>query len=232
MVLGIGVLLIIIIAATTSGSKNPNVSSTATTVASPAVAAAGPPTTIKAPPPATIKAPPPTTTKAPPPTAAAASGLKTTFGDGDWIPGKTIAAGTYITQGESGCYWERDSDTSGSGNGTLANDNAVGQSIVTILPTDAEFQSQGCGTWHPLPTSGPQVTTFGDGEYAIGINIAPGTYSAPGGSNCYWEADSDFTQSGNSIVANDNPVGGVVVSIGGSGEVLFIANGCGTWTMQ
>jgi hypothetical protein len=81
--------------------------------------------------------------------------------------------------GGNRCYWERE----GSGN-ILVNGNITGNNIVTILATDVEFVTQGCGTWTPLPASGLQAGTFGNGIWAVGIQIAPGTYSAPGGANC------------------------------------------------
>jgi hypothetical protein len=65
--------------------------------------------------------------------------------------------------------------------------------------------------------------------WAVNINIAPGTYSAPGGSDCYWERDSDFVGSDNSILANDNPVGPITVTILPS-DVGFKTQGCGTWS--
>jgi hypothetical protein len=38
--------------------------------------------------------------------------------------------------------------------------------------------------------------------YAVGISIAPGTYSAPGSGFCYWEQDSDFLDQFGSIISN------------------------------
>lgn len=165
------------------------------------------------------------------PATTAPTGPMTTFGDGTWavgtVPGK-VAPGTYYTTGTGVCYWERDSDLTGSPNSTLANANIAGPAIVTILPTDAGFKSQSCGTWSPLPPTGSQATSFGDGVYAVGITIAPGTYSAPGGGSCYWEQDSDFTFGGNATLSNDNPSGPVTLTIAAPTEA-FKTQGCGTW---
>ena len=139
-----------------------------------------------------------------------------------------IAPGTYYTPGGSGCYWERDSSLNGGANNILANQNLNGPGIVSILSTDAGFTSQNCGTWSTTPTSGP-LTSFGDGDYAVGVTLAPGTYSTQGGGNCYYEEDSDFTNSGNSILANNNQAGPATITIA-SPTVEFVSQGCGTWT--
>jgi len=154
--------------------------------------------------------------------------LRSTFGDGTWVVGKQIAAGTYHAAGGGDCYWARERDLSGGTSAILANDTPSGPVTVTILPTDVGFQTQGCGTWSPEPATGPQATSFGDGVYAVGIDIAPGTYSAPGGTNCYWERDSDLTGNSNSIIANDTPTGPVTVPIAPT-DKGFKTAGCGTW---
>jgi hypothetical protein len=163
--------------------------------------------------------------------ASTPTGLLTTFSDGTWAVGTQIAPGTYWTTGGSDCYWARVSNLSGDLSAIIANGVTIGQVIVTILPTDVGFDTQSCGTWSPLPSTGPQATSFGDGIWAVGIDIAPGTYSSPGGSSCYWERDSDFTGDITSIIANGLSTGPVTVSIA-STDKAFQTQGCGTWTLQ
>ena len=154
------------------------------------------------------------------------------FGDGTYSIGNgssQVPAGTYRSTGGSECYWARLSDLTGSDSSVIANSFLSGQDAVTILSSDAGFHTQGCGTWSLLPSTGPEVTSFGDGGYAIGIDIAPGTYSAPGGSYCYWEQDSDFLGTDNSIISNDMPSGPVTVQLAAN-AVRFVGQGCGTWT--
>ena len=137
--------------------------------------------------------------------------------------------GTYESSGGQGCLWLRSS----AGGGIIAANYLNGPDVVTILPTDAGFQSQGCGLWVPLPTSGPEVTSFGDGGYAIGIAIAPGTYSAPGGPDCYWQQDSDFLDAGTSIISSSSSSylgGGPVTVTFAPNAVRLFVQGCGTWT--
>lgn len=70
---------------------------------------------------------------------------KTTFGDGTWRVGADIVPGTYRTSGGQLCYWKRMANL--TGDGILDNEFAQGQAVVTILPTDAGFESKRCGTW-------------------------------------------------------------------------------------
>jgi hypothetical protein len=221
--------LVIAIIVITAIAKSPSTTPTASTdTTAPPTGSGGFSGGAVAPPPEAA----PTATVPPAPTTTVPLGPKTTFGDGTWAVGKDIAPGTYTTQGEDGCYWERDSDLTGNFNSVLANDNGSGPSVVTILPTDAGFKSQNCGEWSPLPSSGPQATSFADGIWAVGITIAPGTYRTDGGGSCYWERESDFTANGtNSIIANDNASGPATVTIN-STDKGFKSQGCGTWAKQ
>jgi hypothetical protein len=168
-----------------------------------------------------------------PPTAKPSS-ARTTFADGTWSIGSTssdIAPGTYRTPGGSGCFWERLGASTGQGTVSLANATTSGQAVVTVLPSDTSFESKGCGTWSPLPANGPKHTTFGDGIYAVGIDIAPGTYSTKGGNSCYWERVSDFDGSGNDVIANGLQSGPITVTIA-AGDKGFVTQACGTWTSE
>ena len=73
------------------------------------------------------------------------------FGDGTYIVGAEIEPGRYHTQGFEGtCIWQRLSKfggTGGSDSGVLEDRRAEGMSLVDIAPSDAGFQSRGCGTW-------------------------------------------------------------------------------------
>lgn len=76
--------------------------------------------------------------------------LATSFGEGRFVVGTDIAAGTYRTAGKSGhldCYWERLKDTSGGTGSIIANSLAPGPATVTIDKTDGAFQTRWCRTW-------------------------------------------------------------------------------------
>ena len=75
-----------------------------------------------------------------------------TFGDGTWMVGDDIKAGTYRTKGNSdGCYWARLSGTSGELADVIANGDADGPTSVTISDGDVAFETSGCGPWKPTP---------------------------------------------------------------------------------
>ena len=173
------------------------------------------------------------TTAATTTTTTAPAGPKTSFVDGTYPVGAAtnsqVAPGTYLTKGGSTCYWERLSGLGGATSDIIANDLATGQAIATIAPTDAAFKSTGCATWSPLPATGTQATSMGDGTWAVGIDIAPGTYSTSGGDTCYWARLSGFEGGTDSIIANDLPKGSAIVSIAPT-DKGFATKGCGTWT--
>jgi hypothetical protein len=83
---------------------------------------------------------------------AVPSGPLTSFGDGTYAVGTDILAGTYHTIGQNntnplGCYWERDTDTSGNTSSIIANNIGKGPTTVTISASDGAFKTSGCNTW-------------------------------------------------------------------------------------
>src|SRR5262249_39043546 len=170
-------------------------------------------------------------------TAAPATVPKTTttaktplpeFGPGTRLVGKEIAPGRYLSAGGEGCYYARLKDLSGSLDGIIANDNPTGQAIVDIAPTDVAFQSRDCAPWIAF-IAATQVQKFGDGDWAVNFHIKPGRWRAPGGDGCYWARLSDFSHTVDSIIANDNASGPVVVDIAPT-DIGFETTRCGTWT--
>jgi hypothetical protein len=69
------------------------------------------------------------------------------FGNGMFIVGVDIAAGTWSAPASSGCYWARLAGFSGESKDLIANDLGDGQMIVTISATDKGFESSRCGPW-------------------------------------------------------------------------------------
>jgi hypothetical protein len=90
------------------------------------------------------RAPAPLTPAAPPKPVGPQSAID---GDGTYQVGIDIVPGTYRSAGGANCYWERESDLSGTLGGIIANSAASGTQVVTILPSDAAFKTEGCGTW-------------------------------------------------------------------------------------
>jgi hypothetical protein len=159
--------------------------------------------------------------------------------NGTHVIGGGLAAGTYVTTSKSldFCYWERDAVTESDGkhHDIIANNIITGQGIVTIEDGDYSLFTDGCGTWIRL-SDAPNVakTTFKSGDYAVGQQIAPGTYTAKGGKECNWERLDAFT--GDDDINNQD--GTDIGDGGGSHPVVTIqasdagieSLGCGTWT--
>ncbi|MET8331099.1 hypothetical protein [Streptomyces sp. NPDC005181] len=116
-----------------SAKPGPTVTATKTTEAGPA------PTVTK-----TVTAKP----KAPKKTQE--PGPVTSFsGDGEYLVGEDIKAGTYKTagvDGSFGCYWERAKDASGEFESIIANNNLKGPGRVTLNKGEY-FKTNRCQEW-------------------------------------------------------------------------------------
>ncbi|MPY38058.1 hypothetical protein FNH09_44670 [Streptomyces adustus] len=170
--------------------------------------------------------------------AEASEKKKATFeGDGEFRVGSDIKPGTYRTTGNSDgmCYWERAKDASGEMDSILANDNVTGTSYVTVKATDKLFKSTGCKDWEAVAAGGSKRSSAtgmdGDGGmFAVGPDIAPGTYRSTGNADasCYWERTKDADHGIDSIIANNNVTGTAVVTISAK-DAYFKTSGCGDW---
>ena len=159
---------------------------------------------------------------------------RVTFGNGTHRVGADIPAGTYRTRADSaGCYWERLSGFSGTSDDIIANNFSDHNQIVTISSSDAGFRSNDCGVWTNdlSPLDGSATAPFGSGTLTVGdaADIAPGTWSAPGGDSCYWERLSGFSGTFDDLIANDFGSTGPIVTISAS-DAGFDSTSCGTWT--
>jgi hypothetical protein len=154
-----------------------------------------------------------------------------TFSNGTYLVGTDIQPGTYRTrEGSPNCYYERLKNFTGGINSILANNNTNAPAVVTIRPTDAGFNSQGCGTWaKDLSAITASNTSFGAGAYIVGTDMQPGTYRSSGGNNCYYERLRDFTGGMHSIIANGNTNNPTIVTIAPT-DAGFQSHNCGTWT--
>ncbi len=153
-----------------------------------------------------------------------------TFIDGSQIVGKDVEPGTYRTRAGTGnCRWTRRSGFAGDAADVLATGTAGGPAIVTIRSTDKGFESAGCGLWtSDLSTiTGSPTAPFGDGDYMVGTDIAPGTWKAQDAKGCYWARVKDFTGEPADTIGNANGSGIVTIQKSDKG---FVSSGCGSWT--
>jgi hypothetical protein len=168
----------------------------------------------------------------PAPSSAPADAL--TFGPGRHRIGETVQAGRYFSDPGSGCYWERQSGTSGNASDTTAF-GFVGadaaQAVVDIALTDAAFEANAaCGTWSSQPR--PHAAgTIAPGAWLVGTQLPPGTYRADAAAGCYWERLRDFLGTTGSVIASElvetaRPAFATLLP----GDIGFSSHpACGTW---
>ena len=98
-------------------------------------------------------------------------------------------------------------------------------SSATLTPADGPAPPDP-GIAQPAPPP-----PFGDGTYLVGVDVAAGTWRAPGGEFCSWQRLAGFSGDFNEIIAIDVVDGPAIVIIAGT-DVGFMASGCGVWTLN
>jgi hypothetical protein len=104
---------------------------------------------------------------------------------------------------------------------------------VTARPQAAHPQARPL----PAPVAAPSfppglATTFGEGKFVVGADIAPGTYRTTGPSgrlDCYWERLKRTSGATDSIIANNLGQGPATVTIAAN-DGAFQTRWCSTWT--
>jgi len=157
------------------------------------------------------------------------------FGPGQYLVGRGIAAGRYYSSPRYGCYWERQSGLSGSLYDIIENDFVgynASQYVVDILRSDLAFLTDAdCGTWFSTPRQGFQ-SSIPPGGWLVNVQLSPGTYRAFAQYGCYWERRRDFTNSLVGIIANNfvSFTGSTFVAISSSDTGFVTDADCGTWS--
>lgn len=117
---------------------------------------------------------------------------------------------------------------------------AANLAIITILASSGEPaaavhpQAPPAQVVLPAPAAAPTnlATTFGEGKFLVGTDIAPGSYQTTGPSgrlDCYWERLKNTSDATDSIIANDLGPGPALVTIDKS-DAAFQTRWCNTWT--
>ena len=154
------------------------------------------------------------------------------FGAGTFLVGSEVPPGRYYaTSPLESCTWALASDFAG----TLGWTERGTLPIVDIGPSHAGFASAGCGRWSSDPGPRAQVaTTFGDGTFVVGVDVAPGRYRSVSSSDeCAWQRLRRF---GGEVDgrSDDHIIGwgrGFIpyVDIAPT-DAGFVSGGCGTWS--
>ncbi len=96
--------------------------------------------------------------------------------------------------------------------------------VPTPTPTPAPTPS-------PTPAPGP-ATSFGNGTFRVGVDIAPGTYrNSDSSQGCYWARLSGFGGTLDEIIANNFTYARQVVTISPS-DAGFSSERCGQWSQD
>ncbi|MBA2472085.1 MAG: hypothetical protein DLM61_10360 [Pseudonocardiales bacterium] len=120
---------------------------------------------------------------------------------------------------------------------------AVVANVVIIRITVSRGDTASTATAHPqaptLPAPAPApalppglATTFSEGKFVVGTDIAPGTYRTTGPSghlDCYWERLKRTGGATASIIANNLGRGAATVTIADNDDA-FQTRWCSTWT--
>ena len=73
-------------------------------------------------------------------------------GDGVWLVGDEIAAGTYKSDGGGDyCSWTRLSGLTGTQSEVIEHEFVGGRAAITIPDSDVAFETSDCGSWSRLP---------------------------------------------------------------------------------
>jgi hypothetical protein len=151
--------------------------------------------------------------------------------------GVDIEPGRYLATPSQGCYWERVHSFGGTLDDIIVNGAPFGRHvIVDVLASDAGLRSQGCD-FRPYAPPATPATTFGDGDWLVGSDVAPGTYRLSAEVNpftgdaslCHWERAADFTHDFFDVIADDDPAG-ADVTVDLHPDERFTSDMCGTWT--
>lgn len=132
---------------------------------------------------------------------------------GTYMVNADIKPGIYRGEGGSNtfssCYFARLKDLTGGLESVLANENAMGQFYVEILPTDYAIEVR-CDL---VPLSAIEKPAefqkeLQIGTYLVGRDIQPGTYKGKGGTDiltaCYWARLKNLTGGLDAVIANEN----------------------------
>ena len=176
--------------------------------------------------------------------ALSAIALAGCFGQGIRRVGNPLTAeqmppGLWRSLGGNDCTWSR--IRSGTPNNAGSSTHTSGPHYAQIEASDIGFAIGNClPFWqHPGPYAAPLVqpgNPFGDGDYLVGYEVAPGTYvaSPPAGQTCRWAVvkgfhgldasgrDPDFVRGASTTAA-------APVAVIEPGNFGFTSQGCGQW---
>lgn len=148
---------------------------------------------------------------------------------GTYKAGVDIEAGEYFVECTSyNCYIQLSSDSTGSFDSIIANDNISTHTYITIR--EGEYLTVSGGKFAPASkvsaVSPISNGVYGEGMYKIGKDIPAGEYKIVATNSCYIEVSSSSNHTLQSIITNDNiEVGTTTYITVSDGQYLKINGG-------
>lgn len=147
------------------------------------------------------------------------------FKSGMYKVGSDIPAGEYVLITSGDAYFAITSDSSGSLESILANDNFTSRSIVSV--SDGQYLELTACKAYPFaeaPAVDKSNGILESGMYKVGVDIPAGEYKVESiNSMGYLEVSSDSRHTLNSIVTNDNFEGSKYITVK-DGQYLKLSN--------
>ncbi len=150
---------------------------------------------------------------------------KTVYKAGMYKVGADIGAGEYFLTSTGSGYYSLNSDSSGSFDSILENDNFKNSAYITV--SDGQYLELSNCTMIAAGDAEPQKPvngTYPSGMYKVGYEIPAGEYKLkPTSSSGYYARLSKASSSLDAIIANDNFSGEIYLTIK-DGEYLKLSN--------
>lgn len=155
-----------------------------------------------------------------------------TFSDGTWQVGTEVRPGTYRAVADGTCTWERLGEAADGLRMVIGSAIGTGPRLLSVGKRDVAIRSSGCGRWtSELSRVTDDRTTFGDGTFLVGQDVAAGSYVSSGTGSCTWARLSGFGGTVEQVIASAGGQGPQEVTIRAS-DKGFTSSGCGSWARR
>lgn len=176
--------------------------------------------------PASISKPTPSPISEPTPSPEPTPGIPW-ISEGMYKVGTDIDAGEYFVQAAGYCYVEVASNSTGTLDSIVTNENISTFMFITVK--DGQYLTVSDGKFvsaSEAPVPGAVDGVYGEGMYRVGTDLPPGEYliAANSGYMAYVEISKDSSGSLYSIISNDNFEGEKYLTVS-DGQYLTISGG-------
>ena len=152
------------------------------------------------------------------------------FSDGLHQVGADISPGTYVAENPNGICTVRFTSPHDT---QPRNPTFLTRAIITITNQDTAIETINCGDWHPHTRTTPTAKQFTEGTYQVGVDIAPGIYTASqNNGRCLWFNLQNFTHHADPLqTLTWWKVGQPIVHLT-KDDTGFYSIRCGTWQLR